>query len=135
MSVYNPSEHAFLPGLHGIPKAQEEEEDPHTYMYIDETLVYSHLLKDDAEKKEHKKPLQMRVISSWIIHLWINQLYLRDQSENRENLVTKSNALIDNELYGYVQGQSSTSDTPKTSEEEGNYETRLCVWGEKVLMK
>ncbi len=135
MSVYNPSEHAFLPGLHGIPKAQEEEEDPHTYMYIDDTLVYSHLLKDDAEKKEHKEATADESDLK-LDYSSLNKPALPERPiRNRENLVTKSNALIDNELYGYVQGQSSTSDTPKTSEEEGNYETRLCVWGEKVLMK
>ncbi|XP_052435648.1 CUB domain-containing protein 1 isoform X2 [Carassius gibelio] len=51
VSVYNPSEHTFLPGLHGMSKAQDEE-DPHTYIYIDESLIYSHLLKDDNEKEE-----------------------------------------------------------------------------------
>ncbi|XP_058602328.1 CUB domain-containing protein 1a isoform X2 [Onychostoma macrolepis] len=128
VSVYNPSEHAFLPGLHGIPKAQEEE-DPHTYMYIDETLVYSHLLKDDAEKKENKE------VTAYESDLRMDYSPLNNPAlperpvRNRENLVTKSKALVDNELYGYVQGQSSTSETPKTSEEEGHYETRLCVRG------
>ncbi|XP_016342311.1 CUB domain-containing protein 1-like isoform X2 [Sinocyclocheilus anshuiensis] len=119
VSVYNPSEHAFLPGLHGIPKAQEEEEDPHTYVYIDETLVYSHLLKDDAEKEEYKEATTDESDPP----LSAPALPVR----NGENLVTKSNALFDNELCGYVQGQSTTSGSPKTSEEEGNYETRLCV--------
>ncbi|KTG06210.1 hypothetical protein cypCar_00008431 [Cyprinus carpio] len=118
VSVYNPSEHAFLPGLHGIPKAQEEE-DPHTYAYIDETLVYSHLLKVDDKKEEYKEatadesdpPLRAPALPV----------------RNSENLITKSNALLDSELCGYVQGRSTTSGSAKTSEEEGNYETRLCV--------
>ncbi|KAK2903464.1 hypothetical protein Q8A67_008177 [Cirrhinus molitorella] len=120
VSVYNPSEHAFLPGLHGFPKAPEEqEEDPHTYVYIDETLVYSHLLDDDDEKDEYKQATTNE-----------NEPPLCNPplpERNRENLVTKNKALIDNELYGYVQGKSTTSDTPKTSEEEGHYDTRLCV--------
>ncbi len=128
MSVYNPSDHAFLPGLHGIPKAQEEEEDPHTYMYIDETLVYSHLLKDDAEYKEataDEHDLKMDYSP-------LNNSALPERPvRNRKNLVTNINALNGNELYGYVQGQSCTSVTPKTSEEEGNYETRLSVCEEK----
>ncbi|XP_026084207.1 CUB domain-containing protein 1a [Carassius auratus] len=118
VSVYNPSEHAFLPGLHGIPKAHEEE-DPHTYAYIDETLVYSHLLTDDAENEEYKEgttdesdpPLSAPALPV----------------RNAENPVTKSNALFDDELCGYVQGQSNTSSSLKTSQEEGNYETRLFV--------
>ncbi|XP_016102523.1 CUB domain-containing protein 1-like [Sinocyclocheilus grahami] len=106
-------------GLHGIPKAQEEEEDPHTYVYIDETLVYSHLLNYDAEKEEYKEATTDESDPP----LSAPALPVR----NAENLVTKSNALLDNELCGYVQGQSTTSGSPKTSEEEGNYETRLCV--------
>ncbi|XP_016117955.1 CUB domain-containing protein 1-like [Sinocyclocheilus grahami] len=127
VSVYNPSEHAFLPGLHGIPKAQEEEEDPHTYVYIDETLVYSHLLKDDAEKEEFKEATADESDLK-VDYSPLNSPALPERPVRKsENLVTKSNALIDNELYGYVQGQSTASDTPKTSEEEGNYETRPCV--------
>uniref|UniRef100_A0A671S8H7 CUB domain-containing protein 1-like n=1 Tax=Sinocyclocheilus anshuiensis TaxID=1608454 RepID=A0A671S8H7_9TELE len=127
VSVYNPSEHAFLPGLHGIPKAQEEDEDPHTYVYIDETLVYSHLLKDDAEKEDYKEATADESDLKLDYSPLNNPALPERPVRKSENLVTKSNALIDNELYGYVQGQSTASDTPKTSEEEGNYETRLCV--------
>ncbi|XP_073702729.1 CUB domain-containing protein 1a [Garra rufa] len=118
VSVYNPSEHAFLPGLHGFPKAPEEE-DPHTYVYIDDTLVYSHLLDDDAEKEEYNEATTNE-----------NDPPLSNPPlpvRNKENPIAKNKALIDNELYGYVQGQSTTSDTPKTSEEEGDYDTRLFV--------
>ncbi|KAI4873983.1 hypothetical protein NFI96_032065 [Prochilodus magdalenae] len=48
VSVYNPNGHAFLPGLHGIPKTMEDE-DFHIYHCIDDTLVYGHLLKDEME--------------------------------------------------------------------------------------
>ncbi|KAK7147938.1 hypothetical protein R3I94_010457 [Phoxinus phoxinus] len=115
LSVYNPNQHAFLPGLHGFPKTQEEEEDPHTYAYIDDTLVYSHLLKHDAENEqctdESGPPLPVRSV------------------REGKSLVTKGSALVDNELYGY-QGQSTTSGSPKSpikTSEEGAYETRLCV--------
>lgn len=122
MSVYNPSEHAFLPGLHGFPKTPEEE-DPHTYAYIDETLVYSHLLEEKEEYKkastnENDPPLTNPPLPA----------------RNNESLITKNKALTDNELYGYVKGQSTTSDTPKSLEEEGNYETRLCVWEENNFL-
>ncbi|RXN11678.1 CUB domain-containing 1-like protein [Labeo rohita] len=106
VSVYNPSEHAFLPGLHGFPKTPEEE-DPHTYAYIDETLVYSHLLEEKEEYKkastnENDPPLTNPPLPA----------------RNNESLITKNKALTDNELYGYVKGQSTTSDTPKSLEEE-----------------
>ncbi|XP_048009343.1 CUB domain-containing protein 1-like isoform X2 [Megalobrama amblycephala] len=112
VSVYNPN--AFLPGLHGIPKSQEEE-DPHSYVYIDDTLVYSHLLDKEAEneqcKDESGPPLPDRPVSKG------------------ESLVTKGNALVYGELYGYTQGQSTTSGSPKspikTSEDEA-CETKLC---------
>ncbi|XP_048009458.1 CUB domain-containing protein 1-like isoform X2 [Megalobrama amblycephala] len=112
--VYNPK--AFLPGLHGIPKTQEEEEeDPHTYVYIDDSLVYSHLLKKEAEneqcKDESGPPLPDRSVGKG------------------ESLVTKGSGMVDGELYGYFQGQSTTSGSPKSpikiSEDEA-CETRLC---------
>lgn len=114
MSVYNPNLHAFLPGLHGIPKTQEEE-DPHTYVYIDDTLVYSHLLTHDAENEqctdESGPPLPDRAV------------------RKGKSVVTKGSAMVDNEIYGYIQGQSTTSGSPKSpikTSEEGAYETRLC---------
>lgn len=48
VSVYKPDPHAILPGLHGTPSTTENE-DNHIYHYIDETLVYTHLLKDSKE--------------------------------------------------------------------------------------
>ncbi|XP_043116869.1 CUB domain-containing protein 1a [Puntigrus tetrazona] len=126
VSVYNTSENAFLPGLHGIPKALEEE-DPHTYIYIDETLVYSHLLKGDPDKKEYKEATADESDLK-LDYCPLNSPPLPERPARKsENLATESKALIDNDLYGYVQGQSTTSDTSKTSEEEGHYETRLCV--------
>ncbi|ROL33013.1 CUB domain-containing protein 1 [Anabarilius grahami] len=123
VSVYNPNEHAFLPGLHGIPKTQEEE-DPHTYVYIDDTLVYCHLLKDDAENEQCKEP-------STDESPRLSGPPLPDRPVSKgESLVTKGNVLVDGELYGYIQGQSTTSGSPKSpikTSQEGAYETRLCV--------
>uniref|UniRef100_A0A8C2GC65 CUB domain containing protein 1a n=1 Tax=Cyprinus carpio TaxID=7962 RepID=A0A8C2GC65_CYPCA len=113
VSVYNPSEHAFLPGLHGIPKAQEEEEDPHTYVYIDETLIYSHLLKDDDEKEEYEEATADESDLKLDYSPLNNPALAERPVREGENLVTKSSALIDNELYGCAQGQSTTSDSPK----------------------
>ncbi|XP_066538443.1 CUB domain-containing protein 1a [Hoplias malabaricus] len=50
VSVYNTNGHAFLPGLHGFPQTAEDE-DFHIYHSIDDTLVYSHLLKGGIEMK------------------------------------------------------------------------------------
>ncbi|TTA40563.1 CUB domain-containing protein 1 [Bagarius yarrelli] len=52
VSVYNPNSHPFLPGLHDIPR-ETEDEDLHIYHYIDDHLVYGHLLKN---LKEDEKP-------------------------------------------------------------------------------
>ncbi|XP_077061967.1 CUB domain-containing protein 1a isoform X2 [Siphateles boraxobius] len=116
VSVYNPNQHAFLPGLHGVPKTQEEEEDAHTYEYIDDTLVYSHLLKHDAKNEECTDE---------------SSPALPDRPVRKGKiLVTKGSALVDNELNGYNQGPSTTSGSPKSAiktSEEGAYETRLCV--------
>lgn len=54
VSVYNPNNHPFLPGLHGIP--QETEEDFHLYQSIDDHMVYGHLLKDCVEMNDFGKP-------------------------------------------------------------------------------
>ena len=51
VSVYSPNGHAFLPGLHGIPKTTEDE-DVHIYHCIDDTMVYGHLLKDGTEMNQ-----------------------------------------------------------------------------------
>lgn len=51
LSIYNPNEHAVLPGLHIFPRTLEKE-DPHNYDYIDDTLVYSDLCKNNIEDKE-----------------------------------------------------------------------------------
>lgn len=54
VSIYNPNGHSFLPGLHGPPKTIEDDE--HIYDYIEDTLVYGHLLRDDVEMDEYGKP-------------------------------------------------------------------------------
>lgn len=54
VSIYNPNGHSFLPGLHGPPKTTED--DDHIYDYIEDTLVYGHLLQDDVEMNEYGKP-------------------------------------------------------------------------------
>ncbi|XP_067305458.1 CUB domain-containing protein 1-like isoform X2 [Pseudorasbora parva] len=93
VSVCNPN--AFLPGLHGIPKTQEE--DPYAYEYIDDTLVYSHLLKGDAENEqctdESSPPLPDRPL---------------------RKSVTECSEMIENELYGHTQGESTASGSPKS---------------------
>lgn len=124
MSVYNPNEHAFLPGLHGIPKTQEEE-DPHTYAYIDDTLVYCHLLQDDPENEKCKEP------STDESGPPLSGPPLPDRPVSKAEIpVTKGSTMVDNEVYGYIQGQSTTSGSlksPVKTSEEGAYETRLCV--------
>ncbi|CAN9513940.1 unnamed protein product [Ophioblennius macclurei] len=47
VSVYNPNGTSFLPGPNGHPKSDDESE-YHVYASIEDTLVYSHLLKKGA---------------------------------------------------------------------------------------
>ncbi|XP_067305456.1 CUB domain-containing protein 1a isoform X2 [Pseudorasbora parva] len=124
VSVYNPGEHAFLPGLHGIPKTQEEE-DPHTYAYIDDTLVYCHLLKGEAENEQCEEPCSDKSGPPLCGPPLPDRPVSKDTS-----LVSKGSVLVGNDQYGYIQGQSTTSGSPKSPikpSEEGAYETRLCV--------
>ncbi|XP_035765869.1 CUB domain-containing protein 1a [Neolamprologus brichardi] len=48
VSVYNPNGINFLPGYNGPPKTHEDD-DAHVYTSIDDTLVYTHLLKKGAD--------------------------------------------------------------------------------------
>lgn len=44
MSIYNPNGTSFLPGPNGFPKTREDNES-HVYASIEDTLVYTHLLR------------------------------------------------------------------------------------------
>ncbi|KAM4581556.1 CUB domain-containing protein 1a [Odontesthes bonariensis] len=48
VSIYNPAGTNFLPGQNGFPKTREDNES-HVYDTIEDTLVYTHLLKKGAE--------------------------------------------------------------------------------------
>jgi len=48
VSIYNPAGTNFLPGQNGLPKTREDDES-HVYDTIEDTLVYTHLLKKGAE--------------------------------------------------------------------------------------
>lgn len=48
VSIYNPNGTVFLPGHAGFPKTRKDNES-HVYASIEETLVYTHLLKKGAE--------------------------------------------------------------------------------------
>ncbi|XP_041962885.1 CUB domain-containing protein 1a isoform X1 [Alosa sapidissima] len=56
VSIYNPNGHSFLPGLHGLPKTVDNDDDVHIYDYIEDTLVYGHLLRDESKMDEYGKP-------------------------------------------------------------------------------
>lgn len=47
MSIYNPNGTTFLPGQNGFP--QTPEDDSHVYASIEDTLVYTHLLRKGEE--------------------------------------------------------------------------------------
>ncbi|XP_008292362.1 CUB domain-containing protein 1-like [Stegastes partitus] len=48
VSIYNPNGTSFLPGHNGFPTTPEDSE-AHVYASIEDTLVYTHLLKKGAE--------------------------------------------------------------------------------------
>ncbi|KAM8870718.1 CUB domain-containing protein 1a [Spinachia spinachia] len=48
VSIYNPNGTSFLPGLNGFPETHEDNES-HVYTSIEETLIYTDLLKKGAE--------------------------------------------------------------------------------------
>ncbi|KAJ4931243.1 hypothetical protein JOQ06_025541 [Pogonophryne albipinna] len=48
ISIYNPNGTSFLPGPNGFPKTREDNES-HVYASIEDTLVYTHLLRKGAE--------------------------------------------------------------------------------------
>lgn len=48
VSIYNPNGTNFLPGYNGFPKRAEDSES-HVYASIEDTLVYTHLLKKGTE--------------------------------------------------------------------------------------
>ncbi|CAK6967556.1 CUB domain-containing protein 1-like [Scomber scombrus] len=48
VSIYNPNGTSFLPGQNGFPKSREDNES-HVYADIEDTLVYTHLLRKGAE--------------------------------------------------------------------------------------
>ncbi|XP_052002701.1 CUB domain-containing protein 1a [Xyrauchen texanus] len=120
VSIYSSNQHPILPGLHGVPKTPEEE-DPHTYVYIDDTLVYSHLLKD--ANKQCKEPIRDE-----IVHPQSGPPLPKRPKRKGGGPITKDYTLVDSELYGNLQGQSTKSgslQTPIENIEEGNYEIRL----------
>ncbi|XP_071325572.1 CUB domain-containing protein 1-like [Trachinotus anak] len=48
VSIYNPNGTSFLPGHHNFPKTREDNES-HVYTSIEDTLVYTHLLRKGME--------------------------------------------------------------------------------------
>ncbi|XP_047455352.1 CUB domain-containing protein 1-like isoform X2 [Mugil cephalus] len=48
VSIYNPNGTVFLPGHNGFPETREDDES-HVYASIEDTLVYTHLLKKGQE--------------------------------------------------------------------------------------
>ncbi|XP_030641185.1 CUB domain-containing protein 1a [Chanos chanos] len=140
VSVYNPNGHNFLPGLHGIPRM--EEDDTHIYDYIEDTMVYGHLLKDEMEMKQYKQP-PVDVYHSFtgptdpksllksseepevgvyrpFIGPTDRSVGVPDKTKVEEdNLKSKNQHLIDNELYDSKIGMDTMrAPEPGTEEEE-----------------
>ncbi|TRY56905.1 hypothetical protein DNTS_017066 [Danionella cerebrum] len=110
VSVYSPSNHAFLPGLHGIPEIpQEDEDDAHTYVYIDDTIVYSDLLKKEDDTPD--------------VHNLIKPpIPIRPAKDGKP--------LLPKKIPASIQGQFNSCQLSKTltgSSEGGIYETKLSV--------
>lgn len=60
VSIYNPNGTSFLPGHNGLPETRDD--DDHVYTSIEDTLVYTHLLRQGKEigiygEKDAHQPL------------------------------------------------------------------------------
>uniref|UniRef100_A0A8C7DXE7 CUB domain containing protein 1a n=1 Tax=Oncorhynchus kisutch TaxID=8019 RepID=A0A8C7DXE7_ONCKI len=131
VSTYNPNGTSFLPGHNGsFPKSRKDNES-HIYASIEDTLVYSHLLRDGAEMGVYgdpavdvyqsftgpteTKPLSLGTVSEHpevgIYQPFVPPSHFAPPVPNRP-LSQAQQPMVDNELYG----SRSNGDTPAQSQ-------------------
>lgn len=99
MSIYNPGGTVFLPGRNGIPETHED--DDHVYASIEDTLVYTHLLRQGKENGIYGETDTYRPFTG-----------PTEMSKPAPALSDNDQRLVDNVIY-QADGQSEDGHSPK----------------------
>lgn len=135
VSIYNPNGTSFLPGQNGVPKSQEDDE-YHVYEDIEDTLVYTHLLRKGAamgtygefdNKPQHghmdsQKPLETRESGVGDMEVGEYQEYSQEQKPKLpQRPASHVQPMMDNDLYeaGGSEGERPPSLGPRLDPEGG----------------
>ncbi|XP_028326742.1 CUB domain-containing protein 1-like [Gouania willdenowi] len=128
VSVYNPNGTSFLPGYNGLPK-REQDSESHVYESIEDTLVYTHLLRKGVEigvygetdtycsfpgQTDSQKPLMSKDSRADGMEVSIYRPFEESAGEgpplpNRPPSHIQS--MVDNEIY-QTEGQSEQEQSP-----------------------
>lgn len=134
VSIYNPTGTSFLPGQNGFPKSEEDEY--HVYEDIEDTLVYTHLLRKGAQMgiygefdhKQHaghtdsQKPLVARESGAGDMEVGEYQEFSQQQKPKLpQRPPSHVPPMVDNDLYeaGGSEGERSPSLGPRLDPEGG----------------
>lgn len=137
VSIYNPNGTSFLPGQNGFPKSHEEDE-YHVYEDIEDTLVYTHLLrkgaqmgiygefdsKQEAGRTDSQKPLVERESGAGDIEVDRYQEFpQQDRPKLPQRPPSHAQPMVDNDLYeaGGSGGERSPSLGPRLDPEGGEH--------------
>lgn len=135
VSIYNPNGTSFLPGQNGVPKSQDDDE-YHVYEDIEDTLVYTHLLRKGAEMGiygefdnkpqpghvDSQKPLEARESGVGDMEVGEYQEFSQEQKPKLpQRPASHVQPMVDNDLYevGASEGERSPSLGPRLDPEGG----------------
>lgn len=137
VSIYNPNGTVFLPGQNGLPRSQEEDE-YHVYEDIEDSLVYTHLLRKGAQMGiygdfdhnrepglDSQKPLEARESGAGDMEVGEYQEFLQQQKPTLPQRPScQVQSMVDNDLYevGESDGERSPSLGPRLDPEGGEPE-------------
>lgn len=126
VDIYNPGGTSFLPGQNGFPRSQEEDE-YHVYEDIEDTLVYTHLLRKgeqmgiygdfdnqpQAGGTDSQKPLEARESGAGDIEVGEYQEFSQQQKPKLpQRLPSHVQPMADNDLAGGDKGESEGERSP-----------------------
>uniref|UniRef100_A0A8C6SRA2 CUB domain containing protein 1a n=1 Tax=Neogobius melanostomus TaxID=47308 RepID=A0A8C6SRA2_9GOBI len=134
VSIYNPNGTSFLPGQNGFPKSQEDDE-YHIYDDIQDSLVYSHLLRKGAEMgiygdfdsepshSDSQQPLEARESDAGG-DIEVSEYQGFSEQENPKlppRNASHVQPMVDNDLYemGVSEGERSPSLGPRLDPDGG----------------
>ncbi|XP_044062973.1 CUB domain-containing protein 1a [Siniperca chuatsi] len=128
VSIYNPNDTSFLPGPNGFPKTREDNES-HVYASIEDTLVYTDLLRKGSEigvygefdtyrpftgHTDSQKPLVSKNTGADDMQVGANQQFGVSSQEAPPLPIRPSShnqSLVDNEIY-QTEDQSEEEHSP-----------------------